>query len=65
MSNSNLTPKALIKFKSGEKFRISISGDVCKVLNKYDLPRIEIYNERKKTREVFRGTSWVIPILNT
>ena len=56
--------KQLIGLKVGEKFRVPRTGDICKVFNRYDNPRIDVYNETKEKRVIFKGSFWVIPIPN-
>ena len=67
MYSLNLKPeaKALINFKTGERFKVSRTGDECKVLIKYNVDNIKIYNETRKKRDTFTGRSWVLPILST
>ena len=67
MYNLNLRPepKALINLKPGQRFKVSGTGDKCKVLIKYHVSKIKIYNETRKEGDIFTGRSWVLPILST
>jgi len=61
MNNQSQETRQLIRLKYREKFIIPRTGDVCLVLNRYDASRIEIFNQTKQKKAMFKGNFFIIP----
>jgi len=62
MNSLSRETKQLRRLKLRERFRIPRTGNICLVLNRYSASRIEVFNETKQKKAMFKGNFFIIPI---